>query len=183
MRQAFEAWAQRDGHIVRRREDKPEEYLVYETQRRWLIWQAALAHGQKAAAEAPQKFAPSENQPQKMQADEASPQLAFELRVGARRMVGENLLRLTLIRNAGAAFSIGNQATWLFTLVSLAILVSAAVSLTLIPMLGARFLHRTKADDPSLRWTAWWDPFRGPRMSPGSRRTARSGWPGPGHYR
>ena len=52
MRQAFEAWAQRDGHIVRRREDKPEEYLVYETQRRWLIWQAALAHGQKAAAEA-----------------------------------------------------------------------------------------------------------------------------------
>ena len=72
MRQAFEAWAQRDGHIVRRREDKPEEYLVYETQRRWLIWQAALAHGQKAAAEAPQKFALSENQPQKMQADEAS---------------------------------------------------------------------------------------------------------------
>jgi hypothetical protein len=71
MRQAFEAWAQRDGHIVRRREDKPEEYLVYETQRRWLIWQAALAHGQKAAAEAPQKFTPSE-QPQKMQADEAS---------------------------------------------------------------------------------------------------------------
>jgi hypothetical protein len=72
MRQAFEAWAQRDGHIVRRREDKPEEYLVYETQRRWLIWQAALAHGQKAAAEVPQKFAPSENPPQKMQADEAS---------------------------------------------------------------------------------------------------------------
>jgi hypothetical protein len=72
MRQAFEAWAQRDGHIVRRREDKPEEYLVYETQRRWLIWQAALAHGQKTAAEAPQKFAPSESAPQKMQADEAS---------------------------------------------------------------------------------------------------------------
>ena len=72
MRQAFEAWAQRDGHIVRRREDKPEEYLVYETQRRWLIWQAALAHGQKAAAEAPQRFASSENQPQKLQADEAA---------------------------------------------------------------------------------------------------------------
>ena len=72
MRQAFEAWAQRDGHIVRRREDKPEEYLVYETQRRWLIWQAALAHGQKAVAETPQKFAPSDNPPQKMQADEAS---------------------------------------------------------------------------------------------------------------
>jgi len=41
--------------------------------------------------------------------------------------------------------------------VSLAILVSAAVSLTLIPMLGARFLHRTRADDPSLRWTEWFE--------------------------
>ena len=49
MRNAFEAWAQRDGHIVRRREDKPEEYLVFETQRRWVIWQAALAHGKAAA--------------------------------------------------------------------------------------------------------------------------------------
>src|SRR5690348_6558329 len=68
MRQAFEAWAQRDGHIVRRREDKPEEYLVYETQRRWLIWQAALAHGQKTA-EAAQKPAA---EPQKMLADEAA---------------------------------------------------------------------------------------------------------------
>src|SRR5881398_2361931 len=70
MRQAFEAWAQRDGHIVRRREDKPEEYLVYETQRRWLIWQAALTHSQKSA-EAVQKAAPAE-EPQKMQADEAA---------------------------------------------------------------------------------------------------------------
>ncbi len=58
MRSAFEAWAARDGHIVRRREDKPDEYLVYETQRRWMIWQAALTHGAKAAAEAPSKFAP-----------------------------------------------------------------------------------------------------------------------------
>ncbi|MGH8852781.1 MAG: hypothetical protein ACREWI_00725 [Telluria sp.] len=57
MRNAFEAWAQREGHIVRRREDKPEEYLVYETQRRWVIWQAALTHGAKTAAEAPSKFA------------------------------------------------------------------------------------------------------------------------------
>jgi hypothetical protein len=57
MRNAFEEWAQRDGHIVRRREDKPDEYLVYETQRRWVIWQAALTHGAKAAAEAPSKFA------------------------------------------------------------------------------------------------------------------------------
>jgi hypothetical protein len=53
MRNAFEAWAQRDGHIVRRREDKPDEYLVYETQRRWMIWQAALSHGaQEAGAQA-----------------------------------------------------------------------------------------------------------------------------------
>jgi len=49
MRTAFEAWAQRDGHIVRRREDKPEEYLIFETQRRWVIWQAALTHGKPAA--------------------------------------------------------------------------------------------------------------------------------------
>jgi hypothetical protein len=58
MRTAFEAWAQRDGHIVRRREDKPDEYLIFETQRRWVIWQAALTHGKttgktsKAAATA-----------------------------------------------------------------------------------------------------------------------------------
>ena len=69
MRQAFEAWAQRDGHIVRRREDKPDEYLVFETQRRWLIWQAALTHGQKAL-EAQHK--PEGDQPQKLQADEAA---------------------------------------------------------------------------------------------------------------
>ncbi|MFN2318833.1 MAG: signal peptidase II [Dermatophilaceae bacterium] len=37
-------------------------------------------------------------------------------------IVGD-LLRLTLIRNAGAAFSIVNQATWLLTLVSVVILV------------------------------------------------------------
>jgi hypothetical protein len=72
MRQAFEAWASRDGHIVRRREDKPEEYLVFETQRRWLIWQAALAHGQKATADAPAKPAQADNQPPKILADEAA---------------------------------------------------------------------------------------------------------------
>jgi len=59
MRNAFEAWAQRDGHIVRRREDKPEEYLVYETQRRWVIWQAALAHGQQASEAAKPVAAPA----------------------------------------------------------------------------------------------------------------------------
>jgi hypothetical protein len=52
MRKAFDAWAQREGQIVRRREDKPEEYLVSETQRRWVIWQAALAHA-AVSAEAP----------------------------------------------------------------------------------------------------------------------------------
>jgi HAE1 family hydrophobic/amphiphilic exporter-1 len=41
--------------------------------------------------------------------------------------------------------------------VSLAILVSGAVSLTLIPMLGSRFLHRSREDDPTLRWTAWFE--------------------------
>jgi hypothetical protein len=48
MRTTFEVWAQGDGHIVRRREDKPEEYLIFETQRRWVIWQAALTHGKNA---------------------------------------------------------------------------------------------------------------------------------------
>src|SRR6476469_6524780 len=60
MRNAFEAWAQRDGHITRRREDKPDEYLVFETQRRWVIWQAALAHGKAAAAKPAAKVAPKE---------------------------------------------------------------------------------------------------------------------------
>jgi hypothetical protein len=73
MRSAFEAWAQRDGHIVRRREDKPEEYLVYETQRRWVIWQAALAHGAKAAGETPSKFAAGEaGEAKSIQPDEAA---------------------------------------------------------------------------------------------------------------
>jgi hypothetical protein len=62
MRNAFEAWAQRDGHIVRRREDKPDEYLVYETQRRWMIWQAALSHGAQEAG-APAKFGASHAAP------------------------------------------------------------------------------------------------------------------------
>ncbi|MGZ3180848.1 MAG: hypothetical protein ACXU8N_00285 [Telluria sp.] len=67
MREAFEAWAQRDGHITRRREDKPEEYLVFETQRRWVIWQAALAHGKSAVDAQPKsKAAP------KVTSDEAA---------------------------------------------------------------------------------------------------------------
>jgi hypothetical protein len=72
MRSAFEAWAQREGHIVRRREDKPEEYLVFETQRRWVIWQAALAHGAKAASDAPSKFAKDAEKPGAIAPDEAA---------------------------------------------------------------------------------------------------------------
>lgn len=81
MRRAFEAWAQRDGHITRRREDKPEEYLVYETQRRWVIWQAALEHGAKAAAEAPSKFAPAKSKPAGPKAPLAADEAAVRNRV------------------------------------------------------------------------------------------------------
>jgi hypothetical protein len=79
MRTAFEAWAQRDGHIVRRREDKPEEYLVFETQRRWVIWQAALEHGKppggrKSAAqkEAEKRATEAVQRPPAINADEAA---------------------------------------------------------------------------------------------------------------
>jgi hypothetical protein len=80
MRSAFEAWAQKEGQIVRRREDKPDEYLVYETQRRWLIWQAALEHGKtpggrkSAAKEAGVTTAArsSLQRPQAMAADDAA---------------------------------------------------------------------------------------------------------------
>ena len=72
MRSAFEAWAQRDGHIVRRREDKPEEYLIFETQRRWVIWQAALAHGAKASEAAPAKAAGADVAAKTVQPDEAA---------------------------------------------------------------------------------------------------------------
>jgi HAE1 family hydrophobic/amphiphilic exporter-1 len=41
--------------------------------------------------------------------------------------------------------------------VSLAIMVSALVSLTLVPMLASRFLRRENADDPVLRLTAWFE--------------------------
>lgn len=78
MRTAFEAWAQRDGHIVRRREDKPDEYLIFETQRRWVIWQAALTHGKtsgKATKAAAAKDAPARASAARavdMSADEAA---------------------------------------------------------------------------------------------------------------
>jgi HAE1 family hydrophobic/amphiphilic exporter-1 len=41
--------------------------------------------------------------------------------------------------------------------VSLAILVSAGVSLTLIPMLASRFVKPERHDDPGLKWTQWFD--------------------------
>jgi HAE1 family hydrophobic/amphiphilic exporter-1 len=41
--------------------------------------------------------------------------------------------------------------------VSLAIVVSAIVSLTLVPMLASRYLKPPKEDDPVLRWTAWFE--------------------------
>jgi HAE1 family hydrophobic/amphiphilic exporter-1 len=41
--------------------------------------------------------------------------------------------------------------------VSLAIVVSAGVSLTLVPMLASRYLKHEREDDPVLRWTAWFE--------------------------
>ncbi len=41
--------------------------------------------------------------------------------------------------------------------VSLAITVSALVSLTLVPMLASRYLKHTRHDDPVLRYTAWFE--------------------------
>ncbi|HUJ01144.1 MAG TPA: efflux RND transporter permease subunit [Usitatibacter sp.] len=41
--------------------------------------------------------------------------------------------------------------------VSLAILVSAGVSLTLVPMLASRYIRHEREDDPVLRWTAWFE--------------------------
>ena len=81
MRSAFEAWAQRDGHIVRRREDKPDEYLVFETQRRWVIWQAALAHGKSAAATAKFASAKAPSREQAEPAEKAAPMAPDEATV------------------------------------------------------------------------------------------------------
>ena len=95
MRNAFEAWAQRDGHIVRRREDKPEEYLVFETQRRWVIWQAALAHGKTAAATT--KYAAP-----KVAAKEASPD---SVRAAAPATPDESAVRNRVLNEVLDAFS------------------------------------------------------------------------------
>ncbi len=76
MRAAFEAWAQKDGHIVRRREDKPDEYLVFETQRRWVIWQAALAHGKAPGGRKTAAQKEAEAQEKAKQAVQRAPAIA-----------------------------------------------------------------------------------------------------------
>jgi len=43
--------------------------------------------------------------------------------------------------------------------VSLSILVSALVSLTLVPMLASRYIRHEREDDPALKWTAWFERF------------------------
>ena len=43
--------------------------------------------------------------------------------------------------------------------VSLSILVSAGVSLTLVPMLASRYIRHERDDDPTLRWTSWFERF------------------------
>jgi HAE1 family hydrophobic/amphiphilic exporter-1 len=43
--------------------------------------------------------------------------------------------------------------------VSLAIMVSAGVSLTLVPMLASRYLKKEQHDDAALRWTEWFERF------------------------
>lgn len=91
MREAFEAWAQRDGHITRRREDKPEEYLVFETQRRWVIWQAALAHGQATA--------------------EAGKPVGKRAQSGARAPADEAMVRARVLNEVLDAFSSLDGAT------------------------------------------------------------------------
>jgi hypothetical protein len=91
MRNAFEAWAQRDGHIVRRREDKPEEYLVFETQRRWVIWQAALAHGKTAATTAKYSAQKSATKEGAEPGRTAAPQVAADESAVRNRVLNEVL--------------------------------------------------------------------------------------------
>jgi hypothetical protein len=91
MRNAFEAWAQRDGHIVRRREDKPDEYLVFETQRRWVIWQAALAHGKTAATTAKYSAQKSATKEGAEPGRTAAPQVAADESAVRNRVLNEVL--------------------------------------------------------------------------------------------
>jgi hypothetical protein len=53
MRLAFEQWALRNGNSIRRREDRPDQYLLSETEQRWQIWQTALKYGRGRGKPAP----------------------------------------------------------------------------------------------------------------------------------
>jgi len=103
MRSAFEAWAQRDGHIVRRREDKPDEYLVFETQRRWVIWQAALEHGKSPAGRksAAQKEAAAAEKAQSARAVQRAPEISSDEAAVRAQVLNEVLDAFSALQGGG----------------------------------------------------------------------------------
>lgn len=103
MRSAFEAWAQRDGHIVRRREDKPDEYLVFETQRRWVIWQAALEHGKSPAGRksAAQKEAAAAEKAQSARAVQRAPEISSDEATVRAQVLNEVLDAFSALQSGG----------------------------------------------------------------------------------
>jgi len=103
MRSAFEAWAQRDGHIVRRREDKPDEYLVFETQRRWVIWQAALEHGKSPAGRksAAQKEAAAAEKAQSARAVQRAPEISSDEAAVRAQVLNEVLDAFSALQSGG----------------------------------------------------------------------------------
>lgn len=103
MRSAFEAWAQRDGHIVRRREDKPDEYLVFETQRRWVIWQAALEHGKSPAGRksAAQKEAAAAEKTQSARAVQRAPEISSDEAAVRAQVLNEVLDAFSALQSGG----------------------------------------------------------------------------------
>ena len=103
MRSAFEAWAQRDGHIVRRREDKPDEYLVFETQRRWVIWQAALEHGKSPAGRksAAQKEAAAAEKAQSARAVQRAPAISSDEAEVRNQVLNEVLDAFSALQGGG----------------------------------------------------------------------------------
>jgi len=101
MRAAFEAWAQKDGHIVRRREDKPDEYLVFETQRRWVIWQAALAHGKAPGGRKTAAQKGAEAQEKAKQAVQRAPEIAQNDAAVRNQVLNEVLDAFSSLGGAG----------------------------------------------------------------------------------
>ncbi|MYN47414.1 hypothetical protein GTP23_20425 [Pseudoduganella sp. FT93W] len=101
MRAAFEAWAQKDGHIVRRREDKPDEYLVFETQRRWVIWQAALAHGKAPGGRKTAAQKEAEAQEKAKQAVQRAPAIAQNDAAVRNQVLNEVLDAFSSLGGAG----------------------------------------------------------------------------------